>query len=238
MGRRRGAKTADELLTELENDPDYQQRIRSQEQFQKRFIERKTAEMSAAAAPVVRALKKAGFNVAAPGELRDWRITYPSAVPILLEWLPRLEQVNVREDIVRTLSVPWARPLAAPAMVEEFRREPSTDGLRWAVGNALSIIADDSVFEGVAQIASDVQYGRAREMVALALGNMRDPRAVDTLRRLLNDDDVAGHAVIALGKLRAKSAYADVERFLSHPNAWWRREAKRALAKMDKARPI
>jgi HEAT repeat protein len=64
---------------------------------------------------------------------------------------------------------------------------------------------------------------------------MKDPRAVDVLIDLLDDDDVAGHAVVGLGKLRASKARQRVEEFLAHPKAWVRREAKRALAKIDKA---
>ena len=43
-------------------------------------------------------------------------------------------------------------------------------------------------------------------MVVLALGNMKNPKAVDLLRRLLADEQVAGFAVMALGKSKAKWA--------------------------------
>jgi len=38
-----------------------------------------------------------------------------------------------------------------------------------------------------------------------------------------------------LGKLKAEKARPYIERFLDHPKAWVRREAKKALAKLDKA---
>ena len=73
-------------------------------------------------------------------------------------------------------------------------------------------------------------------MVAVALGNMKDPRAVDVLIELLEDEEVAGHALLALGKLKSSKAKPYIEPFLGHPKAWVRKEAKRALAKIDKAK--
>ncbi|MGH9243237.1 MAG: HEAT repeat domain-containing protein [Acidimicrobiales bacterium] len=64
---------------------------------------------------------------------------------------------------------------------------------------------------------------------------MKDPKAVDVLIGLLDDPDVEGHAVVALGNLRAESARDRIEPLLEHPKTWIRQEAKRALAKIDKA---
>jgi len=52
------------------------------------------------------------------------------------------------------------------------------------------------------------------------------------LRSLLNDSDVLGHAIIALGKLKAEEAKADIEPLLLNPRAWIRREAKKALERI------
>jgi HEAT repeat protein len=72
-------------------------------------------------------------------------------------------------------------------------------------------------------------------MLAVALGNMRDPRAVDVLVELLDDEEIAGHALMALGKLKARAAMPAIRRFLEHPKPWFRKEAERALAKIQKA---
>jgi HEAT repeat protein len=52
---------------------------------------------------------------------------------------------------------------------------------------------------------------------------------------LLDDDEVVGHAIIALGKLKSKKAYPAIERFATHPKAWIRKEAKKALARIEKS---
>jgi len=80
--------------------------------------------------------------------------------------------------------LPAARPAAAPVLIEEFRKvhDPSGLGLGWVVGNALSVVADDSVFGEIAALAQDRSYGKARQMVVLGLARSKDPRAVPLLK--------------------------------------------------------
>ena len=153
----------------------------------------------------------------------------------MVQWLPKVEDLNLKTVLVRALSVKWAKPVAAPALIDEFYRAPSGSGLKWAIGNALSVVADDQVFDKVVHLVRDKQHGKAREMLAVALGNMKDLRSADVLIELLGDEEVAGHALIALGKLKVQRARLDIERFLDHPKAWVRAEARRALARIDKA---
>jgi HEAT repeat protein len=181
-------------------------------------------------------LKEAGVDVASAGYLlQGSKAEYQQAVPILLKWLPRIENRYVKEDIVRTLTMKWAGPQAAPPLIKEFERRDDELGVKWTIGNALSVVADDSVYDEIARIARDKTHGRAREMITYALGNMKNPAAVDVLCDLLDDNDVAGHALRPLGKLRASKARAKIELFLNHPKGWVRKEAKRALAKIDRA---
>jgi hypothetical protein len=190
-----------------------------------------------ASEPVLADLAAAGFRLEAISDLFNTDCDYRPAIPLLLEWVPRVSHPWTKELIIRALSVPAAKPVAAPLLIDEFRRAPphEVSGLKWAIGNALSVVADDSVFEHLAALVTDKGHGKAREMLAIALGNMKDPRAVDLLIRLLGDEGVAGHAVVALGKLRAIRARPLVARFLEHPKSWIRRAAKQALAKIDKA---
>ena len=97
--------------------------------------------------------------------------------------------------------------MQVPALVDAFLQAPDdSPGLKWAIGNALSIVADDSVFQDIVALARDKRHGEAREMVVEALANMRNPQAVDVLCELLADEEVAAHAVVALGKLKAARA--------------------------------
>jgi HEAT repeat protein len=114
----------------------------------------------------------------------------------------------------------------------------SDAGIKWAIGNALSVVADDKVFNEIVELVQDPHNGRSRQMMVIALGNMKDLHAEEVLIGLLGDEEVVGHAIIALGKLKSQKAYPDLERFLSHPKAWIRKAAKQALARIDKTKIV
>ena len=64
-------------------------------------------------------------------------------------------------------------------------------------------------------------------MLTVALGNMRNPQAINLLIRLLEDEEVAGHALIALRKRGDPAA-------VPYVLPWVRNEAKKALNKLTK----
>lgn len=191
-----------------------------------------------ASTPVVADLNRAGFQVQWVSDLFNERKNYKNAIPILLQWLPNMDNLDVKEEIVRALSVPWAKPIAAPAMIAEFKKlqDESDAGIKWAIGNALSVVADDKVFNEIVELVQDPHNGISRQMMVIALGNMKDLHAEEVLIGLLGDEEVVGHAIIALGKLKSQKAYPELERFLSHPKTWIRKAAKQALARIDKTK--
>jgi hypothetical protein len=185
-------------------------------------------------------LEAVGVVAESPWDLVNRRGDYTAALPVLLDWLelpdsefPIQERQRFREGIVRSLTVPNARGLAGPALVREFRRPGTPPGYRWAVGNALELVATDDIFDDVATIAADRSFGRDRQMVVMGLGRSRDRRAVGVLLGVLDDDTVVGHAVTALGRLRAVEARDAIEALTTHPKAWVRKEAVKALAKVQ-----
>jgi hypothetical protein len=185
---------------------------------------------------VIDELRAQGYPVDTVSDLLNKRMRYPDAIPTLLRWLPRIKDPAVEEDIVRALSVPWARPTAASPLIHEFVNAPADSelGLRWTIANALTVVADDSVFDEIVALLRNPKYGRAREMLALALANMKTPRAADVLVGSLQDPVLAGHAVKALGKLKSKTAESAIRPFTNHPKAWIRARAKKALKSISK----
>lgn len=224
--------SASEVIESLHQDVD----LLSRNQRMEARREALRAEAEAASAPVLVELLQRGFIVESIDDLRTRGVNYKEAVPVLLKWLSKVKNDNVKESIVRALSVPWARPVAAAPLIKEFRAatDQKGSGIKWAIANALSIVANDSVIEDIINLVQDKQHGKSREMLALALANMRRERVLPVLNELLEDEQVTGHAVIALGKLKAQSARHLIESFLQHKEAWVRKEAKKALAKIDK----
>jgi HEAT repeat protein len=186
-------------------------------------------------------LRAAGVTVTDPWDLVATKLQYDHAVPLLLDWLRHVderftdaERSSATELLVRALTVPAAGPAATPTMLELFRtvEDRSGVGLRWVLGNALSVVADDSFFDEIADLIRRREYGRARQMLVLGLARLKDPRVGPLLVEVLDDDDVAAHAVIALGRLRPPDVRQPVEALLRHPSALVRREAKKTLGRL------
>jgi HEAT repeat protein len=188
-----------------------------------------------ASKPILVELSQAGFEVESISDLYNKHMVYRRAIPLLVQWLPWVENLAVKESIVRALSVPWAKRTTAPKLlVDEFRKQVSNPGLQWAIGNALSIVADDDVLNDVIGLIRDKEHGKAREMLVVSLGNMKTPGVENLLIELLDDEDLAGYSIMALRKLKSQKARPVIERFLTHPKSWVRREAKKALKRIDK----
>lgn len=151
---------------------------------------------------------------------------------MLVAALPEISDTKTLMEVVRVLSVPWARPAAILPLIELFRSVGDDTGLgvRWAIGNALDVTWSDDYFDEVVELALDRSFGRSREMVVLGLGRSKKPEAGEVLIELLKDPDVSGHAVKALRKLHVPSARGGLERMLDDDRAWVRKEARRALA--------
>jgi len=226
-------KSAAELIARLQADPTHRAELRRRQAAQ----EARISVNRDAAAPIMRELAVAGFAVDSFAELRR-ASSYISAIAILLKWLPITSNIDIKEDIVRCLSVPDAKPIAAPALIGEFKRASGVtpSGLRWTIGNALEVVADDAVADELLEIALNPGYGAAREMVVVALGNLSGHLVVSGLLDLLKDENVNGHAVKALATLALPATRRFVEPFTQHSKAWVRKEAARALARIDSRR--
>jgi hypothetical protein len=190
---------------------------------------------------VVAALRKAGVKVRSVYDLVRTTKPYPAGIPVLITWLPKVTNPTTKEGIVRALTVRGAGEEAARVLVDEFHKiGPDADDhhqvIKWTIGNALSEVADDAVVEELIDIAKDSKHGGTRDMVVLALGNMRTPSVVKVLLDLLDDSDVDGHAVMALGKLKVERAEARIARIAeTHPKEWVRRKAGVALRRIARA---
>ena len=181
---------------------------------------------------VLNDLALVGYAVDSLADLRNSGMRYRDAVPILISGLRRVSDQKVKGEIVRALSVPWAKPAATGPLIEEFKRvEDETGmGLRWTVGNALEVVWDYARFDDLVALARDESYGKAREMVVLGFGRSERQEAGAVLIELLDDPVVSGHAVKALRKLKVPAAREGLARMLDDDRAWVRKEAQRALA--------
>jgi HEAT repeat protein len=167
-----------------------------------------------------------------------------AAAPILVEWLPRVHDPVEKEVIARALTATKsASAAAARALVAEFRKlPPEQDSVKWAIGNALATLADAEVADDLVDLLRDASHGYARQMLCDALKRTKDPQAADALIEAIDDDDIAGHAILALRSYGPKTALphlrrarprlqAVLDRATATPFAM--RQARKALERLD-----
>ncbi len=224
-------QTAADLQRELQRRPEYFQRRRERELREEESL----ARYRRAAAPIFAELQKLGYVVERIVDLgRDGR-RYRAAVPVLLRWLPRVEEQSVRREIVRALTDPSARPDAALPLLELFEDSQDAD-FKWLVANAVAFTVDERSFERVVAGIRDRRHGRTRQPLLAALPRMPREQAVAVAVEALDDPDLTGHAVEALRKLKAVEAERDVARFVDHPTPWVRKEVAATLNALKRTR--
>lgn len=124
--------------------------------------------------------------------------SYKLAIPILISTLKAgIEDRWIKEGVIRALCTKEARGTeAASALINEYwRMLPGEHSVRWAIGNTFSVIADASHFEEIAKILKDKRNGSSRQEFADALKRIKTREAEDLLIDLLDDDEVAAHAL-------------------------------------------
>ena len=77
---------------------------------------------------VAEALRAVGVQVRSVYDLVNTKESYPEAIPVLLELLPRVRNDRIKEGVVRALTVREARPVAAKPLIREFLDLPANCG--------------------------------------------------------------------------------------------------------------
>ena len=136
------------------------------------------------------------------------------AMPILINWLPLVQTPELKEVIARSMTgEPSAMGEGAKALLNEFRRAPDDEwSLKWAIGNALSTLADPCLADDLIVVLQDPRQGIGRQMLCEALRRTKDPRAPDVLIDLIPDPDVGGHAIAALRDYGPKTSLPYLEK--------------------------
>ncbi|MCS6554742.1 HEAT repeat domain-containing protein [Curtobacterium flaccumfaciens pv. flaccumfaciens] len=191
-----------------------------------------TAEEAAEQSAILADLRALGYDFSNLSAFAQAGVRYKDAVPTLIEWLRKARTPMMQRAVAHTLTNPSAKGAAMPALIEAFRNFTDEAGTRWAVGNSIETAYVDTYFDDVAALALDPQYGRARQMVALALGKSKRPEAVDVLLQLMDDHDISGHAVFALSKRPNPRARAAFEEKLTDDRPWVRKKAALGLRKI------
>lgn len=234
-----GNLTHKQLVEQVLNDPAVREAVANDPR-----VIRARRQYAENASALLAELAGLGFSVESVGGLRRYA-DYKAAVPVLLRWLPSVSYLPLAEDIVRTLSVGFAKSQAVTEFLNLFRKpseveqagrpenSPSAvEHLRWVIGNGLGVFAGPPIADALIELALDRSFGGARTEIVRNLPKTKDPRVPEVLRALLDDPTVRVAAVAAFGTTKDRGARDLIEALIADPDKSMRDQAKKTLKRI------
>lgn len=138
-----------------------------------REAKRAAAEMRfrAEEEPIIGDLARLGVEVGSVWDLVNANAEYAVAIPVLLDHLKRPYHDRIRNGIIRALTTKEARGLAGEVILHELRREQDSEN-RWALANALTVVADQGDAAAIETFLGDPAYEDVSERLGKSLRNL------------------------------------------------------------------
>jgi hypothetical protein len=172
MAKSKGWIRADELMAQLEADPEWVRRRDERDARHAADVAQLWAEMEPEHGPLRRDLSAVGLSVRSISDLVNMSAPYPKAVPVLLRHLATARHPVLRSSVARALTVLEAEGVAGGPIINELKRETDPNA-RWAMANALTIVAAPHDADEIAALVDDPNYADVHERLGQALKNLR-----------------------------------------------------------------
>lgn len=123
-------------------------------------------------------------------DLVNTREKYPKAIPFLLKHLQKKYSDDIKEGIIRALTIKEAKGVAVPLLIKEYLKTPKEkEDFRWAIGNAVWATITKNEVEAILPIVLDKSNGWSREGFIYALSIVKDDKVKDVLVQVMDDND-------------------------------------------------
>lgn len=133
---------------------------------------------------IVAELADAGIQVASIWDLVNEKSSYAPAIPVLMRHLQLPHHLEIREGIARSLAVREAQGEAGRIILNELKKPIGNSlELRWALANALTEAADQSMVGEIKELVENIHYKDVREVLKLALENLARRDAPPSYKR-------------------------------------------------------
>ena len=175
-------------------------------------------------------LKQRGYIINSVNELLKLSHKERELVPYLLELLDDLSDETDKEFVVRCLGVKGFTEVI-PKLLTEFK-SAKNNYFRWAIANSINIIHSMTIEKELIELSSNKKYGTGRQMLVLSLGEYKSDLTLNCLVNLLNDEEVRGHALQALGKCGNHEVLSDIEMYCNSESNWIKKTAIKAAKKI------
>lgn len=123
-----------------------------------------------------------------------------------------------------------------PELLTEYRSPQSSNTVKWVISDCLYDIRSPKYANEYIEIINNPNYGINRQMIVLLVGKLLIEDAIPSLLKLLEDDIVCLHAIIALGDFKKDEFRPIFERFSSDKHSGKRNYAQKALKQLGNSK--
>ncbi len=123
--------------------------------------------------PLLVELSDAGYEVDSVWDLVNRKSSYTGAIPVLTRHLTQAYHPKIREGIIRAMTVPEARGAAAKVLLDQLKAcETSDKQVRFALANALTVVADETMAQDIHALRADPRYRDIDDLLRATLGKI------------------------------------------------------------------
>jgi hypothetical protein len=224
VARKKGSLTAEEFGRQLASNAEYQARLAAQA-ARAREIEKRVQ-------PVLDDLRELGFVASSLAEfVRAYAPLPTEASAALLKHLRAADDDSLREPIVRALG--GAGEGFDPTALRDLFEATTSEGLRWAIANTMAELRPLLLRDWLGRALMTVRYGKAREMLAVAVG--RTLPAAEACHLLMEVyDQLPGHVAMALAECGGAAEAAFLRTRQPASAGWVKKEIDGAIKMIEK----
>ena len=157
-------------------------------------------------------------------------------LPIAIKYYQEAKKLGKRNEQEHFMQFFYYKGVeeVVPILLEDFKSPGIRDIDRWSIGDCLYQIRSKRYIDEYLDIISNVEYGQSRQMLILLIGHFKVDKAVPILIDLLEDESVRLHTIGALGCFEREEFREHFERFENSNHSGCRREARKALKRLNK----
>ncbi len=132
-------------------------------------------------------LRSVGLDIYTSDQLRNTSDSYPEAIPVLLKHLKLPQQWEIKDNIIRCLTVKEAKGIAFEPIYQVYLHE--TDDRKYGVidseANALAYLAEKKDIAKLIELALDKKYGRTRSYFVDRIASSATKENVGKIKHIL-----------------------------------------------------
>lgn len=182
--------------------------------------------------PFLQELRELGYIFEIPDQVKGFLPKHKAIIlPIAIRYYQQVKHFNEKDYFMSFFHFKGFEEVIPMLLVDFYSDIPQLT--RNFIGDTLYQIRSKKYVGDYLKIIANSEYSHSRQMVVLLVGKLKVENAIPILIKLLDDEDVRGHAIAALGEYKKVELRKHFERFQDNKNSFIRREALKALKKLE-----